>query len=146
MTPKEYLSQASRLDARINIKIEHAAHLRALLTRGTAIITGMPRAQRDEREPSPADKLIDLEAEINADIDRLVDLKREIAQAIANVASAEYRTLLEARYLTGWKWERIEDEMHADRITLWRWHGRALNEIKIPEKLQHYETLKRVIV
>lgn len=44
-------------------------------------------------------KIVDMESEINADIDRLVDLKKEIAGVIHRVSNLEYQTLLELRYL-----------------------------------------------
>lgn len=40
-------------------------------------------------------KIVDLQAEINRDIDLLVDLKCEMVRVIKNVEHAEYQTLLE---------------------------------------------------
>ena len=40
-------------------------------------------------------KIVDLQAEINRDIDRLVDLKREIMDVIKAVPNTEYQTILE---------------------------------------------------
>ena len=42
MKAKEYLSQAYRLDQRINSKIEQVASLNELATKCTSTITGMP--------------------------------------------------------------------------------------------------------
>ena len=39
-------------------------------------------------------KIVDMESEINADIDSLVDLKKEIAGVIRGVSNLEYQTLL----------------------------------------------------
>ena len=43
MTTKEYLSQAHRLDQRIDAKIAQVASLNDLATKCTATLTGMPR-------------------------------------------------------------------------------------------------------
>ena len=43
MTAKEYLSQAYRLDQRIDAKIAQVASLNDLATKCTATLTGMPR-------------------------------------------------------------------------------------------------------
>lgn len=52
-------------------------------------------------------KIVDMESEINADIDSLVELKKEIAGVIHSVENIEYRTLLEQRYLCFKRWEEI---------------------------------------
>ena len=80
MTAKEYLSQAYRLDQRIDSKIEQVASLNDLATKCTSTMTGMPRNPSGSTS-TMADtvcKIIDLQAEINRDIDALVELKREI--------------------------------------------------------------------
>jgi hypothetical protein len=44
MTTKEYLSQAYRLDQRINSKLEQVESLNELATKVNTTLTGMPRA------------------------------------------------------------------------------------------------------
>ena len=81
MTAKDYLSQAKYLDTRINSKIRQVADLNDLATKATTTLTGMPHNPNHGRS-TMADcvaKIVDLQAEINADIDALVDLKRDIA-------------------------------------------------------------------
>lgn len=129
MTAKEYLSQARLLDARINSKVEQVARLRAKITNGVQRFSDMPHGSGVTDWTETVAKVAALEDEINAEIDRLVDLKREIAGAIAAVPNATYRDLLENRYLTGWGWARIADEMHYGRTQIWEMHGRALNYI-----------------
>lgn len=134
MTAKEYLSQAYRLDQRINSKIEQVASLNDLATKCTSSLTGMPR-NPNRATSTMADavaKIIDLQAEINRDIDRLVDLKREIVMVIKAIANLEYQTLLEKRYLCFFTWEQIAVDMGYDLRYLHKLHNRALSECKIP--------------
>ena len=77
-------------------------------------------------------KIVDLQAEINRDIDTLVDLKREIVAVIKAVENMEYQTILEKRYLCYQSWEQIAVEMSYDLRWLYRMHNRALAEIKVP--------------
>ena len=42
MTAREYLSQAYRLDQRINSKIEQLSTLNDLATKATSVMSGMP--------------------------------------------------------------------------------------------------------
>jgi len=67
-------------------------------------------------------KMVDLENEISADIDALVDLKREIVTAIKSVDNPEFRTLLELRYLCFKPWEQIALETGYDLRWLYRLH------------------------
>lgn len=135
MTAKEYLSQAYRLDQRINSKIEQVASLNDLATKCTSTLTGMPR-NPNRASSTMADavgKIIDLQNEINRDIDRLVDLKREIVTAIKAIENPEYQTLLEKRYLCFLTWEKIAVDMGYDLRWLYRIHKRALDEIHVPD-------------
>ena len=77
-------------------------------------------------------KIIDLQAEINNDIDRLVDLKREIVTVIKAVGNTEYQTLLEKRYLCFLTWEQIAVDMGYNVRHLYRIHEEALDEVVVP--------------
>lgn len=84
MTVKEYLSQAYRIDQRINSKLEQVASLRALATKATSTLSDTPPSgsRNVQSMENVIVKIIDLENEINEDIDTLVDLKREIVGVI----------------------------------------------------------------
>ena len=113
MTAKEYLNQAYRLDQRINSKLEQVMSLRDLTTKATATMSDMPSGSHNVYKMQDIiGKIIDLENEINADIDQLVDLKREMVSAIKAVEDPEYQTLLELRYLCFKTWEQIAVEMN----------------------------------
>lgn len=75
-------------------------------------------------------KIIDLEYEIDTDIDRLVDLKREINQAINSVKQPEYNLLLELRYLNYKTWEEIAGIMNYSWRNVHYVHSRALIAVK----------------
>ena len=101
MTTKEYLSQAYRIDQRINSKLDQVLSLRELATKVTSTLRD-DVCQTNRNVQSMEDtiaKIIDLEAEINADIDQLVDTKRDIVSVIKRIQNPEYRELLELRYI-----------------------------------------------
>ena len=129
MTAKDYLSQAKYLDTRINSKIRQVADLNDLATKATTTLTGMPHNPNHGRS-TMADcvaKIVDLQAEINADIDALVDLKRDILETIKGLENQEYQTILERRYLC---FETIAAEMEYDLRWLFRLHGKALEKVQ----------------
>lgn len=134
MTNKEYLGQAYRIDQRINSKIEQVSSLRELATKATATISDMPGAATPNvhRMSDVVCKIVALEAEINADIDTLVDLKREIVSVIKAVENPEYQTLLELRYLCFRSWEEIAVAMRYNVRTIYRIHDQAVENVQIP--------------
>lgn len=135
MTAKEYLGQAYRLDQRINSKLEQVASLNELATKCTSTLTGMPR-NPNRGTSTMADaigKIIDLQAEINRDIDRLVDLKREMVKLIKAVDNTEYQTLLELRYLCFKTWEQIAVDMGYNVRHVYRLHDEAVESIVVPK-------------
>ena len=131
MTAKEYLGQAYRLDQRINSKLEQVLSLRDLTTKATATMSDMPGggSRNVYKMQDIIGKIIDLENEINADIDQLVDLKRDIVAIIKAVENPEYQTLLELRYLCFKTWEQIAVDMGYELRWLYRLHHRALDAV-----------------
>lgn len=133
MTAKDYLSQAKYLDLRINSKIQQVAALNDLATKATSTLTGMPHNpnQAVSSMENAITKIVDLQAEINHDIDELVDLKQKISDAIKGVRNTEYQTILEKRYLCFQSWEEIAASMNYEIRWLYRLHGKALDEIRV---------------
>lgn len=131
MTAKEYLSQAYRLDQRINSKLEQVEALRSL-TRKVTVSYGSEPVSHTRNVTSLEDSIIRLmEAEnaLNATIDALVDMKMDIAQCINAVPNQDYRLLLEKRYLCFHSWEQIAIDMQCTVRWVHILHGRALRVI-----------------
>ena len=131
MTAKEYLSRAYWLDKKINSKLNQIKYLEDLATKCTSIITDTPQKSNssDSKIDNAVAKIVDLQSEINADIDKLIDAKREIAETINAVENDEYQAILEKRYLCFMKWEDIALEMKYSIHHLYKLHNRALNKI-----------------
>jgi DNA-directed RNA polymerase specialized sigma subunit len=134
MTAKEYLSQAYHIDQRINSKLEQVQSLRELVTKATATLSDAPPSgsRNVARMSDIIAKMVDLEEEINADIDDLVDLKAEITAAIKALANPDYAMVLELRYLCFKPWDAIIDRMSYSRPHVFRLHEAALAAIKVP--------------
>lgn len=128
MTAKEYLSQAYRIDQRVNIKLHQVESLRDLATRATSTLGTEPVSgtRNVHRLEDTIDKIIDLENEINSDIDRLVDLKRDVMETIGEVQDPNCQMLLELRYLSFKSWDEIADEMNYTSRWVHILHSKAL--------------------
>ena len=135
MTAKEYLGQAYRLDQRINSKLEQVLSLRDLTTKATATMSDMPGggSRNVYKMQDIIGKIIDLENEINADIDQLVDLKREMVAVIKSVKNPEYQTLLELRYLCFKSWEEIAIALGYGVRHVYKLHTASLETFPVPQ-------------
>lgn len=138
MTAKEYLSQAYRLDKRIDSKIEQLKSLNLLATKCTTTLSDMPKSQNisNSRLEDTVVKIVDLQEEINRDIDSLVDLKRDIVRTIKSVQNPEYQIILELRYLCFKTWEEIAVQMNCSIDNVFRIRKNALKSVVIPESWQ----------
>ncbi len=135
MTAKEYLSQAYRLDKRIDSKIEQLKSLNLLATNCTSTLSDMPKSQSisNSRLEDTVVKIVDLQEEINRDIDSLVDLKRDIVRTIKSVQNPEYQIILELRYLCFKTWEEIAVQMNCSIDNVFKIRKNALKSVVIPE-------------
>ena len=89
----------------------------------------LPLKGKARGEASIYEKIAGMQAEINRDIDELVDLKKEIRAVIRQVSKPDYQTILELRYLCFWKWEKIERNMHYSHPGILKKHREALKDI-----------------
>lgn len=133
MNVKEYLSQAYHIDQRIDCKMEQIISLHDLVTKATSVLSDMP-VSGTKNQGNMADiiaKIVDLETEINKDIEKLVEIKKNIVSTIKSVQNPEFQTLLELRYLCFRTWEQIAVEMEYSLQHIFRIHNRALKAVKI---------------
>ena len=75
----------------------------------------------------------DYEQRIDAQINRLVDLRSEINAAIESMENPEERLLLKYRYLKNESWEDISYELNVSYRTVHRIHASALNNFVVPK-------------
>ena len=138
MTAKEYLNQAYWLDKRIDSKLEQLSALKDMATKTTSVMSDdvVSHTRNVHSMQDVIAKIIDMQAEINADIDHLVDLKREIMQVIKAVQNPEHQTLLELRYLCFRSWEYVAEELGYNVRHVYRLHDEAVEQIMIPKTCQ----------
>ena len=98
-TARNYLMRAYRIEQRIENKLEQISHLNDMATKATSIISDMPGSpnRNIHRMEDVIVKIVDIKAEIHADMLELVDLKKEIMDSIKGVADPELQLILELR-------------------------------------------------
>ena len=124
---KEYLLGYQRLNQRINRLLLEQQQWRELATRVSPNLSGMPRGGGGVGTQGAISKIVDLETEINAEIDKLVEKRKEIEGIIRAVEDSTLQTLLEYRYINGKKWEEIALMMGYDYRYILKIHGKALS-------------------
>ncbi len=134
MTPKEYLSRAYYLDMRIRSKAMQIAELETLATKVNAALSPIKvqTSKDNHKMESTVIKMTEYQEELNNDMKKLIQVKRETKEIIDTVANDEYRVLLELRYLSSMRWEEIAVEMNYSIDHVFRLHRRALKAVKLP--------------
>lgn len=140
MTAKEYLSRARTLQNAIDIKIDQLKRLREKVSfLKSPTISDMPKATGGYDWTKAVDMLVDLEGQYQREIGAMMREWLEIKDAIAMVDDSRYRDLLEARYINGWSWSEIAKHMDYHIRYVYRMHGLALLEIKVPTKYRGHK-------
>lgn len=131
---KAYLQQLKSLNRLIDDKQEECDRLYARLTKITPTLQFAPGSGNSGKD-SLGDGIVKLQTlrdEINAEIDRCVDLEKEINGVISSVENDRCRQVLRKRYVLFKTWEQIACEMNMTYRNVCYIHGEALlavNEI-----------------
>ncbi len=133
---KKYLSQAFGLNQRIESKLGQIDKLHDLASKASVTYSDMPKSpnQGGSKMQDCICEIVDLKAEINDDMLKLVELKKDIIRMIKAVDNAELQTILELRYLSYMRWEEIAIELGYGIDNVFRLHRRALDDIKIKKE------------
>ena len=134
MKAKEYLQQLQRLDTVINQKIKEVHDLRIQAQSTGGLDYSKERVQSSPSGDAPFVKpicrIIDLEAEINAEIDKFIDEKHKIINQIQSLKNSDYISLLFKRYVEFKSLERICVEMNFSYDYIKHLHGYALKDFE----------------
>ena len=130
MTAKQYLSQAYRLDERINSKLEQLGQLKMMATNITSNLSEIcvQKTHNNHQMEDTIVKIIEQEQEIDDEVDALVDLKAEIRHMVDKVPGIDHRLLLEKRYLVFEDWSQITMDLNWSVQHTFRLHNEALRE------------------
>lgn len=101
MTTNEYLGQIKRLDKLIKYKLRDLAELRAMSTSVSAPIkeVNVQTSGDKDRLGNTIAKIVDLETQINAMIDKYIDKKALIVSQIEQIENPKYYEVLYLRYV-----------------------------------------------
>ena len=127
MTAKEYLRSIRYLDNAINAKQAELDRLKRDMCSIKGVTYDGDKVQGGITDSMKiVDKIIELNNVINAEIDKLVDLKAEAHNKIEKVCNEKFISLLTDIYINGYTFEQVAERMNITDKTICRWHGQAL--------------------
>lgn len=134
MNSKQFLKKIRLYETRIDAKLNEKQHLKDLVTSITTTLkddAGFGGSGSQDKLGSIVAKMVDLEAEIDADVDSLVDAKKEINDLLDKIDDCDIYEILNKRYVLFETWEQIAFEMHMSYRHVLRLHGKALKIVSV---------------
>ena len=131
MKAKEYLKQIRYLDLTIQNKLEEIQHIKDQLSHITVVLgqENVGGSRRLNKIEDLTIKMISFEDEMSEAMNELINKKKEITTLIDTIDNKTLTRLLHLRYFCYLTWEEIAVNMHMSIRTVYRLHGKALQEI-----------------
>lgn len=128
---KLFLQQIQKLDKLIENKMVEVRQLKELATNTTGNLTGekVKSTPNPHRTAEAIAKYVDLEKEINKDIDRLIDARRDIISVIEQLNTVEY-DVLHKLYVQNITFQDIATAYDMSYSWATTVHGRALKHVR----------------
>ena len=127
MTTKDWLNRGWALEREITALESAKRRAYDRCVSGVASVSGAPGG--GGASDGGLSRYADFAAQVDAQIDKLIDIKQEIADVIAQVPDSSLRALLVRRYMNFEKWEVIAVCLNYSRRQVTRRHGQALKEV-----------------
>ncbi len=130
MITKKELKQIPYLDRRIDSMRKELERLKELSTCIKSFNSTEDKIKTSKvKDPMKiVDKIVDLESEIKAEVDRLIALKKEVRELFDSLDDRE-KLLMELRYIKRTRWNDIARIMVYDRQYIENLHGKILKKI-----------------
>lgn len=127
-----YLSRYRRLNQRIDRLLEEQSRWREMALKITPVLSQTPGGgESGSPIERPMDKVLEIDAEINREIDELQIVRQEIRAALNQLEDESLKLLMEYRYIDGLTWEQIAEKMDYSRQWVTSLHGTALLKIEL---------------
>lgn len=132
MDAKNYLRQVEMLDIKISNKLIERQQWKDIALGITANVGGekVQASSGQQKMATAIEKCVDMEKEINALIDNLIAVKREVIATIEKLDSPTEYNVLHKRYIQFLSFQDIADDYHREYTWVTTTHGRALKNVQ----------------
>lgn len=127
---KDILREYQVIERRIRRRQNEKKSWMEKATAVSPALSDMPKGGGTDKIQNAVCRIADIEADINRDIDRLIDLRERIEAAVCAIPDGRLRDLMRYRYMDGMTWEEIAVEMEISYQWVCKLHGDALKEIE----------------
>lgn len=127
---KHQLKQIRLIDLEIKTKMEELDRLNNSFLKSPSLKEINVQELKVSLKDDAYVKIINLSDYIDETVDKLVDLKYQLIQAIEQLDDSRERTIIWMKYISSKSWGEIAEELQISKTTLFILHDEAIKKIE----------------
>lgn len=127
---KHQLKQIRLIDLEIKTKMEEIDRLNNSFLKSPSLKEVNVQESKVGLKDDAYVKIINLNDYINEKVDKLIDLKYQLIQAIEQLDNSKERTIIWMKYISSKSWDDIAEELKISKTTLFILHDEAVKKIE----------------
>lgn len=131
---KHQLKQIRLIDLEIKTKMEELDRLNNSFLKSPSLKEINVQESKVSLKDDAYVKIINLNDYINEKVDKLIDLKYQLIQAIEQLDNSKERTIIWMKYISSKSWDEIAEELKISKTTLFMLHDEAVKKIEMCTK------------
>ena len=134
MGVKHQLKQIRLIDLEVKAKMEELDRLNNSFLKSPSLKEINVQESKVSLKDDAYVKIINLNDYINEKVDKLIDLKYQLIQAIEQLDNSKERTIIWMKYISSKSWDEIAEELKISKTTLFILHDEAVKKIEMCTK------------
>ena len=130
MGVKHQLKQIRLIDLEVKAKMEELDRLNNSFLKSPSLKEINVQESKVSLKDDAYVKIINLNDYINEKVDKLIDLKYQLIQAIEQLDNSKERTIIWMKYISSKSWDDIAEELKISKTTLFILHDEAVKKIE----------------
>lgn len=127
---KHQLKQIRLIDLEVKSKMEELDRLNNSFLKSPSLKEINVQESKVSLKDDAYVKIINLNDYINDQVDKLIDLKYQLIQAIEQLDDSKERTIIWMKYISSKSWDEISKELQISKTTLFILHDEAVKKIE----------------
>lgn len=127
---KHQLKQIRLIDLEVKSKMEELDRLNNSFLKSPSLKEINVQESKVTLKDDAYVKIINLNDYINDQVDKLIDLKYQLIQAIEQLDNSRERTIIWMKYISSKGWDEIAEELKISKTTLFILHDEAIKKIE----------------
>lgn len=128
---KHQLKQIRLIDLEVKSKMEELDRLNNSFLKSPSLKEINVQESKVSLKDDAYVKIINLNDYINDQVDKLIDLKYQLIQAIEQLDNSRERTIIWMKYISSKGWDEIAEELKISKTTLFILHDEAIKKIDL---------------